>query len=68
MGQLCRITLFAFQDPRVTREDGYDNRDLDNAIDYFEDLERAGFVEEPMDKIPVKEFLDWARKEIGNGY
>jgi len=62
--KLCRIVLFAYLDESVTESDGFNEGDLLNAIEYFEDLKADGFKEEPMDHIPVDPFISWATNRL----
>jgi hypothetical protein len=62
--KICRITIFAylFGDIPKGKENGYDNWDLENAIQYCEELIEEGFTNEPMDNFDLLDFIRWARE------
>jgi hypothetical protein len=67
MSKLCRITVLAylFGDIPKGLENGYEDDDLTNAIDYCEALLEEGLVREPMDNFDLQDFIRWAKKTRG---
>jgi len=66
MGNICRITIVAFIYGDIPKgiEHGYDNWDLENAINYCNGLIEEGFTHEPMDDFNLKDFIVWAKNKI----
>lgn len=64
--KICRITILAFLFGNIPKgdENGYNDYDLQNAIQYCEELIADGFKREPMDNFDLKEFIAWANKQI----
>ena len=64
--KLCRITVLAFKygDIPKGRRNGYTNVDLENAIEYCQDLIEEGFTDEPMDNFNLKDFISWAKASL----
>jgi len=64
MAKLCRITVLAYQFEGVGPRDGYKRQDLENGIEFCEDLIDQGFKEEPMDHFSLRGYIKWANMEI----
>lgn len=60
--KLCRIAVLAYEygDVPMGREHGYEEKDLENAIEYCADLLVQGFRYEPMDNFSLTGFIRWA--------
>ena len=61
--KICRITILAFIYGDIEKgiENGYDDADLGNAINYCEELIEDGFAIEPMDNFNLRDFINWAK-------
>ena len=64
MAKLCRITVLAYQCEDVGPRDGYARKDLENGIEFCEDLIEQGYTEEPMDHFSLRGYIKWANMEI----
>ncbi len=64
MAKLCRITVLAYQFEGIGPRDGYERKDLENGIEFCEDLIEQGFKEEPMDHFSLRGYIKWANMEI----
>ena len=64
--KICRITILAYLFGDIPKgiENGYDDEDLENAIQYCSELKADGFVIEPMDGFSLDKFIEWARVAI----
>jgi len=67
--KICRITIlaFIFCDIPKGKEYGYDNWDLENAIQYCKELiEYEKLTYEPMDNFNLKDFIKWAKQKMND--
>lgn len=63
--KICRITILAFLWGDVPKGEGYDNDDLENGIQYCQELiEHENLTHEPMDNFSLAEYINWAQKLI----
>lgn len=51
----------------IPKGDGYDDWDLENAIEYCRGYLEEGYTREPMDDFDLIDFIDWANKKLING-
>lgn len=61
--KICRITIFAFMlgDIPKGKENGYDDDDLKNGIEWCQELIDNGYEIEPMDSFNLKDYIKWAK-------
>jgi hypothetical protein len=69
VSHLCKITVWAYwirdrSELPKGKEHGWDDVDLENAIDYCTGLLEEGFTEEPMDHFDLADFIAWAKSEM----
>lgn len=66
--KLCHITVLAYQYGDIPKgiQNGYDNDDLANAIEYCKELQSEGFREEPIDEFDLADFIRWAVAAMRN--
>jgi hypothetical protein len=69
MARLCSIAVWAYRirdrsELPKGAEHGWDDKDLENAIDYCQQLIEDGYTREPLDDFDLRDFIDWAKTEL----
>ena len=69
VNKICRITILAFMFGDIPKgiEHGYDDWDLENGIQYCEELIKyEGLTHEPMDNFDLKKYIEWAKLKLND--
>lgn len=60
----CRIVMLSFIWNENPKQNGCDNSDIQNVINYCKYLIGEGFENEPMDNFNLKDFINWANNWV----